>query len=165
MERTPRRYVEFMAEQAYRCALLGATDKQIAGVIGVDINTFDYFKRNRPEFLEALNRGKMDADAKVAEALYRRAIGYEVEEVDIKMYRGEIIKTTFIKHYPPDSWAAVKWLTIRQRTHWADIKVSENLQANININKFDFSELTTEELKMIKSIGLKQIASGTASDN
>ena len=165
MERKPRKYIDFMAEQAYRCALLGATDKEIAGVIGVDINTFDYFKRERPEFLEKLKRGKMEADSKVAEALYRRALGWEEEAVDIKMYKGQIIKTTYMKRYPPDSWAAFKWLTIRQRAHWTDIKVSESLQANININKFDFSNLTTEELKMVKSIGLKQIAGSASSDN
>ena len=157
--RVPKKFAEIMIEQVYRCALLGATDREIAAIIGVDINTFDFWKRDRPEFKEALQRGKMEADAKVAQALYRRALGYEVEEVDIKMYKGQIIKTKYIKHFPPDSWAAVKWLTIRQRAHWADIKMTENVQANVNVNTFDFSGLTTEELKLLKTIGLKQIAS------
>lgn len=160
--RVPKKYSDVMIEQVYRCALLGATDKEIAGILGVDINTFDFWKRDRPELKAALQRGKMEADSHVADALFKRAIGYEVEEVDIKMYKGKIIKTTYTKHFPPDSYAAVKWLTIRQRQHWADVKMTENVQANVNINTFDFSGLTTEELKVLKSIGLKQLGSATS---
>ena len=161
MDRKPRAYLEIMVNQVYLCALLGATDKEIAEVIGVDINTFDYFKRTKADFARALKRGKMEADSKVAEALYKRACGFEMEEMDIRMYKGKIIKTPYMKKYPPDSWAAVKWLTIRQRSHWTDIKVSETLQANLNVNTFDFKGLTTEELKMLKAMQLKQLASGT----
>lgn len=150
--------------QAYRLALLGATDREIADCLLISYETIKKWKQNYPEFLAELNRGKMEADSKVAEALYHRAIGYEMDDVDIKMYKGTIIKTPIRRKFPPDSWAAFKWLTLRQRAHWTDVRVTESTQTNVNINKIDVSGLTTEELRMLKSIGLKQLTNGI-SDN
>ena len=144
--------------EAYELCLLGATDKNIANVMGVSDGTIELWKRTKPEFLEGLNRGKTIADARVARALYERAIGYSHPDVHIAMYKGQIIKTDITKHYPPDSWAANKWLSIRQRELWADVQRVENTQTNININKFDFSGISTEELLVLKKIGMKQLS-------
>jgi hypothetical protein len=54
--------------------LLGAKDKQIADFIGVTESTFYLWKTQIPRFSEALKSGRENADAKVARALYKKAL-------------------------------------------------------------------------------------------
>lgn len=143
--------------QVYMLALLGATDRQMAEVMGISIDLFESWKKRKPDFKKAMMAGKMEADAKVAQALYHRAIGFEYEEDHVTVYRGEVIKTRVKKVLPPDVTAAVKWLSARQRGVWTESRIDVT-HTNININKFDFSELSTDELMLVKKLGLKQIA-------
>lgn len=142
--------------EVYELCLLGATDENVADVMGVDINTINLWKRTHPEFLESMRKGKTVADARVAASLYKRATGFWIEEEDIKIYKGEIIRTPVRRYYPPDSWAAHKWLTVRQRTKWAEVTKTETTNTNININKLDFSSLTPEQLAFVREIQTKQ---------
>lgn len=142
--------------EVYELCLMGATDEDVANVMGVNINTINLWKRTHSEFAISMKRGKDLADAKVAAALYKRAVGFKIMEDDIKIYKGQIIRTPVRKYYPPDSWAAHKWLTVRQRTKWAEVSRTENTTTNININKFDFSTLSTEQLAFIRDIQVKQ---------
>ena len=143
--------------QAFKLALLGATDEQMADVMGVGMNTFNKWKRRHPEFLREMKRGKTMANAEVAHSLFQRATGFTIMETHISMYKGEIIKTPVEKYYPPDSWAAAKWLALRERATWTDVLKTEHTQTNININKIDFSGMSNEELAMMERIGIKQI--------
>lgn len=107
-------------EQAYKLCLLGATDKEVADFFGVSEQTLNNWKAQHPEFLEALNRGKIDADARVAQSLYHRALGYEHPDTDIRVVNGEVVMTPTVKRYPPDTVAAIFWLKNRQRGKWRD---------------------------------------------
>lgn len=107
-------------EQAYKLCLLGATDKELADFFGVSEQTLNNWKSQHPEFLESLNRGKVDADARVAQSLYHRALGYEHPDTDIRVVNGEIVMTPTVKRYPPDTVAAIFWLKNRQRGKWRD---------------------------------------------
>jgi hypothetical protein len=153
----PTQWNEDRTRQAFRLALLGATDREIAGVMGVDVCTIEYWKRTKPDFLEALNQGKLEADSRVAESIYRCAVGYEWEEEQAIAYKGEVTIVKVKRRKGPDAWAGMKWLNIRQRSRWADVSRTEVTQTNVNINKLDLSGMTVEELELIKSIGLKQI--------
>ena len=51
--------------------------------------------------------------------------------------RTEIISVPTIKHYKPDSWAALKWLSIRQRENWTDVSKME-ITGNVNHNIVEF---------------------------
>jgi len=75
-----------------------------------------------PEFRESITRGKIQADAHVAEALYRRACGYSHPAVKIFLpSRGsEPIYAPYTQHYPPDTKAALRWLMNRQPAKWRD---------------------------------------------
>lgn len=150
------RYNEDRVREVYELCLMGASDEDIARVMGVEVGTIDSWKRKYPEFLAAMRRGKDSADARIAASLYKRARGFWIVEDDIKMYRGEIIRTPVRKYYPPDSWAAHKWLTIRQRNRWADVSRSESMQTLVNINKFDLSSPTMEQLEFIRQIQEQQ---------
>src|SRR5690606_34642920 len=102
--------------------LLGATDADLAAFFHVSVATLNNWKKNHPDFLDALKRGKDEADARVAESLYRRAIGYEHEAVkivaDAKTGTEHIVP--YIERYPPDTTAAICWLKNRQRDKWRD---------------------------------------------
>lgn len=118
----PSSYKPEYAEQAYRLCLLGATDAEIAEFFGVSEQTVNNWKKAHPAFLESLKEGKRIADGRVAESLFRRALGYSHPEDKIFNQGPEkeplIVPTT--KHYPPDTTAAIFWLKNRQPQKWRD---------------------------------------------
>jgi len=116
----PSKYKKEYAEQAYKLCLLGATDKELADFFGVTESTLNLWKKEHPEFSESLKNGKEVADANVADRLYKRAMGYEHPEDKIFQYEGEPVIVPTIKHYPPDTTAAIFWLKNRQRGKWRD---------------------------------------------
>lgn len=105
-------------EQARKLAMLGLTDREMAGFFGVSEQTLNAWKARHPEFLESLKAGKDVADAEVAVSLYQRATGYSHPEDDIRSVGGEIVITPTTKRYPPDTMAAMYWLNNRQRGRW-----------------------------------------------
>lgn len=116
----PTDYREEYAEQAYNYCLLGATNDELATFFDVHVSTIYQWKLDHEEFSDALKRGKEMADARVAKALFSRATGYSHEDVDIKMYEGEIIETPTVKHYPPDATSMIFWLKNRQPEKWRE---------------------------------------------
>jgi len=102
------------AEQAAKLAKLGATDVQLADFFGVCIATIYNWKNDHPAFLDALKLSKEEADAIVEKSLYQRALGYEHDEVDIRVVGGEIVQTVVRKRYPPDTTAGIFWLKNRK---------------------------------------------------
>ena len=130
----PSKYKPEYAELAFKLCLLSATDKDIANFFGVDVATINRWKQSQPEFCESLKRGKEEADAHIADRLYQRAMGYSHPEDKIFQYNGEPVIVPTIKHYPPDTTAAIFWLKNRQRDKWRDkqdVEVSGNLQFSI----------------------------------
>jgi len=116
----PTLYQAAYAEQVRRLALLGQTDVEMAAFFGVSEATFHRWKHAHKDFCESIKEGKADADAKVAVALYQRAIGYSHPDTHISNYQGEITVTNTTKHYPPDTGAAAFWLKNRQPDKWRD---------------------------------------------
>jgi hypothetical protein len=147
------------AELARKLALLGATDEELAGVIGVGVTTIHAWKHEHVEFAESQKEGKMAADGNVANRLYQRAMGYEHPEVDIRVVAGEIIQTPIIKIYPPDPTAAIFWLKNRQKAKWRDkidAEISGPNGGPITITTPEqLSKLSTEELKALEAITQK----------
>jgi len=121
----PTKYKPEYAEQGKKLCLLGVKDTQIATFLEVDVATINRWKIAHPEFCESLQEGKEQADAKVAESLYHRALGCQHEDVHISNYQGKITTTPITKHYPPDTTAAIFWLKNRQTKNWSDRKSPE----------------------------------------
>ncbi len=107
-------------DQARKLALLGATDAQLGDFFGVDERTINRWKQRHPEFCQSLKEGKADADARVAESLYRRALGYTAPAEDIRVIDDTLVRTDTEKHYPPDTTACIFWLKNRQPAMWRD---------------------------------------------
>lgn len=116
----PSSYQPEYAEQARKLCLLGATDKELADFFNVSESTINKWKIDFVEFSESIKKGKDLADADVAERLFNRACGYVAPDVDIKVIDSKIVMTDFMKHYPPDTTAAIFWLKNRQKNKWRD---------------------------------------------
>src|SRR5205807_9377166 len=133
----PSGYRPELADRAYRMSLLGLTDLQLADFLGISCETLYAWKISYPEFRESITRGKIEADAHVAEALYRRACGYSHPAMKIFMPSGASgpIYVHCTKHYPPDTKAALRWLMNRQPALWRDrqgVNVTGSLELRLS---------------------------------
>ena len=134
------------ADQALKLCLLGATDKELSEFFSVSEQTLNKWKKDYPEFLESLKKGKNIADANVASRLYNRAIGYNCKATKFATSNGKITDSKeFIEHYPPDTTAAIFWLKNRQPEKWRDKK---EVDANVNLGD-ELESLTDEQLQAI----------------
>ena len=159
------------ARQAFFLCLLGATDVLMSKALGVSISCVQNWKRNKPEFISAIQKGKIEADANVANSLYQAANGYShpdkviltnrVKEFDdngrvVKEWTEPLIVDT-VKHYPPSVPAAIKWLSSRQPGVWGDTsKVDINAKVTVS-HEFDLSDFSMEELAMMKKLGVQRL--------
>lgn len=145
--------------RAYKLSLIGLTEAELAIAFDVHESTIDNWKCSYPEFRAALASGKTEADSNVANAMYRRAVGYSHPDTQFfKVYNKEtksyeIIPQKLIKHYPPDTTACIFWLKNRQRDKWSDVHKLEH-EGHVNTT-VDLSDATKEELKFLAKIGLK----------
>lgn len=121
----PTKYKAEFAEQARKMCLLGATDKDLAGFFGVNELTINRWKKDHKEFCKSLKDGKDEADARVAERLFNRALGYSHPEDKIFNNNGEPMVVPTTKHYPPDTTACIFWLKNRQKERWRDKQETE----------------------------------------
>lgn len=127
----------------------GLTDEQIAHNIGIRRETLCVWKNKYPNISNALKKGKEVVDRQVENALLKRALGYEYEEV--KTYveidghgrekkRKEITK----KIIAPDTTAQIFWLRNRKGKVW-----SNREQIDADKIKADI-EYTKEKTKLLK---------------
>lgn len=126
----PSKYRPEFAGQAKSLCRLGATEDQLADAFGVSVRTVERWKVQEPEFCRALKVGKKAADEAVEKSLYRRALGYETDETDIRVVGTKLVKTPIRKHYPPDTTACIFWLKNRQPKEWRDRLQHELTGAN-----------------------------------
>lgn len=116
-------------EMAYRFCLLGADNGRLAELFGVTLESIQAWLSTNPAFERAVRAGREYACANVVHSLYKRAIGYDIEEkkyrrkkivtkdeegneiVDYKLVLEEMV----IKHFPADISAAKNFLFNRTR--------------------------------------------------
>ena len=122
----PTDYRQEYAEQARKLGLVGVTDKQLADFFDVNESTITRWKQKYPEFCTSIKKGKVVADAQVVDSLYNRALGMEVEEVEVRGDGDDEIKRVTKKHIPPDTTAQIFWLKNRQPELWRDKPTVEN---------------------------------------
>ena len=128
----PTKYRPEMNEQAAKLCRLGATDAEMADFFDVTEQTINNWKSDHPDFFESIKRGKVLADAEVANSLYNRALGST--------------------DYPPDTTACIFWLKNRRPSSWRDKTATEHSgsiamtheQALAELDSLDDDEGSTE---------------------
>ena len=155
-----------MADQVYELALLGYTNQQFADFYKISVKVIEDWVVTNNSFVEARNRGRDQADAKVARSLYERAIGYEyVEKFEARNAEGEIIRTEeTTKKVHGDTSAALKWLALRHREQWTATQHSEHtvryageIDVNILQEKLrDKEQYSDADLKSALRLSLEQ---------
>jgi DNA-binding XRE family transcriptional regulator len=111
---------EQVKDMLYKMASYGMTDKQMADVVGVSEQTVNNWKLKDPNFLESLKAEKEIADARVERSLFERATGYSHAEDKIFNDNGTPLVVPTVKHYAPDTTAAIFWLKNRKPKEWRD---------------------------------------------
>ena len=152
----PMKWNSSFVHVAYQLALLGALDKHIANAMEVDIAVINQWKNKHPEFYEAIRRGKIQADLKVAESFYLNCIDRYIDEEQVHIWKGKIVKTHVKKFVQGDKWSQHKWLLNRAPELWSETYKMAVTNTNTNIN-IDVKVLNIEELKFLEGIQKKQI--------
>src|SRR5688572_4625032 len=111
----PTLYDPEMCEQAHNYCLLGATNDELAEFFHVSPATIDNWIARHADFGDAVRRGRVVADSRVARGLYDRAIGYDRTVERSVVIGGEVKPVTNTVHYPPNVQACMFWLRNRRR--------------------------------------------------
>lgn len=112
---------EFVEQARARCAK-GATNAELAEFFGVSLQTLHNWRGCHPEFVDALKVGKAEADDRVEQSLYARAMGYSFPAVKIFMPAGADapVYAPYIEHIPPDATSMIFWLKNRRPAEWRE---------------------------------------------
>ena len=125
----------------------GLTNDQIAHNIGISGRSFAEWISRFSSISSALKKGKAPVDIEVENALLKRAMGYNYDEVikeliptgriddDGKPIYKQHVKTV-TKHMPPDTTAQIFWLKNRRPDKWRDKQ-----ETNVGIDVEDLSPL------------------------
>src|SRR6266851_4820019 len=148
----PTIYRPELATLARKLALLGATEAEMADALNINVSTLSNWMDKHSEFSRAIESGKVQADAEVAERLYSRATGHSHAAVKIFMPAGADapVYAPYVEHHPPNVGAAKVWLYNRQPDRWHD-KREVNHTGTI---EHRLSQMTYEErLKDAQELG------------
>ncbi|HDP2250295.1 TPA: helix-turn-helix domain-containing protein [Staphylococcus aureus] len=113
----------------------GLTDEQIARNLGVSKHTLIKWKKNIPDFLDAIKKGKEVSDYELENALHKRVVGYYYEEETVTN-KGEVVKIKKYEHANPTS--LIFALKNRLPHKYRDKVEQEITNRNIEINIGDY---------------------------
>ena len=110
-------------KKAKELAAKGLLDKDIAKALGISVPTLKLWRKKHPELNEAMKEGKIVPDDQVEASLFKKAMGYEVEEKEYDVEGDKkILKRTKTKHISPSDVAIIFWLKNRRPEEWRDKK-------------------------------------------
>lgn len=125
----PSKYQGHYPVQVKWMARHGLTEEEMAKELGIARSTFSLWKLKHPELSDALKGGKALALARVEDALYQRALGFEVTEtetiIDPVTRKATRSKVT-TKHVLPDTTACIFILKNMDKKNWRDTHEVEN---------------------------------------
>lgn len=127
----------------------GLVNEQIAHNIGIAEGTLYNWMNKYSEIDEALKKGKEVVDRQVENALLKRALGYEYEEVKMVVEKDEKgnekkRQEKVIKKVIPDTTAQIFWLRNRKNKDWSNKDLIDIEKAKAEI------EYTKEKTKLLK---------------
>jgi transposase-like protein len=109
---------------------------EIAERIGIHRDTLYRWCRKSPVLRDAVERGRADANTRVEESLFKRAVGYTYTTTKtVACYgdEGEASRsvTTEERHTAPDVTACIFWLKNRRPDRWRD---GQNVELDGNLS-------------------------------
>lgn len=113
-------YVRPHLKQITEWAKSGATEKEISDALGVALSTFNEYKKQYSELSESLRVGRQTVILNVKAALYKKAIGFEYEEMEGVKKEGKIVSTKIYKRYAPPDTTAAAMLLRNYEEEWRD---------------------------------------------
>jgi hypothetical protein len=96
----------------------GVNREIISQTIGIAKREYERAIREWPEFGDRVMAARREADVMVVNALFKRAVGYNVVETIVEQ-GGRIVKQHY-KHIAPDVAACIFWLKNRMKDEWSD---------------------------------------------
>lgn len=120
------KYVTGREDAIKAAAKKGATNENLATLLGCGLTTIKKLKKDYPGFVDLLKAGREIADNLVENALFKRAIGYDYEEIvtEVRLNHDGTGQTTYVKktkkHVAPDTAAALAWLFNRRPKDWTN---------------------------------------------
>lgn len=96
----------------------GMVDTAIAEALGVSYSTFKLWVARHPTLKAALTVAKQVADDTIEYSLYRQAQDRYVEEEEIKVVDGQIVKVMVRRCIPANVTATAIWLYNRRRDNY-----------------------------------------------
>lgn len=150
---------ESVIKRAYKLSLLGLMDKDLADAFDVDWRTIALWKANNEGFAQAVKEGRADASARVAEAIFTRAVGFTKTVQEVKNSGGQATVVEYEKYFPPNITAGMYWLNNRDKERWGNTKKLEvggtiKHQGVLPYEDMDLSKLSTEELRLAAKMGV-----------
>ena len=103
-------------------ARMGLTDEQISRNMGISSVTLYEWMKKYPNISKSIKKGKAPVDFEVENALFKRAIGFQYEEVETieeevdGTFRTRVKRTQ--KTALPDTSAMIFWLKNRKPNEW-----------------------------------------------
>lgn len=118
----PTLFKKEYVDQAYVLSSKGFRDKELIEFFRICEQTLYNWKREHPDFLEAITRGKDEFDTAAVEVSFlKRAMGFEYSEDYVaRKSNGDTVVRKIKKYMPPDTTAAFLWLKNRNSKRWRD---------------------------------------------
>lgn len=150
--------------------LEGASNKDLARIIGVSERMIYTWKDEHPQFAQVLKRSKDVVDGEVANALLKRALGYDIKErrkeSGVRSGQEVDVEVEYEKELPPDVKAAIFWLTNRQPEKWARAQqAANNINMQVNIVGMSQQEQDYYDGKAIEMRNIPRITDGDNGNN
>lgn len=111
-------------DQVRAIAMRGLNDVEMAQCLGINPRLMKKWKEFYPGFEKALEQGRTEADARVVEALFHKATGYQRTRTEERVVgRGKnqtVLEVEVTEHFEPDTQAIKYWLSNRAPEHWKE---------------------------------------------
>ena len=126
---------EYGLETVRKLAEDGYSDEEIAIRTGIRADELELWSRRHKNLRDAIELGRREADFSVVEAVYKRAVGYNVltkkthklKHIDFDPVTGKKIReyeelavADDEDYIPPDLRASIFWLKNRQPERWSE---------------------------------------------
>lgn len=138
------RYDEFVKpylNQIAEWARSGATEKEICDALGVAQSTFYEYKKQFSELSNALRTGRQTVILNVKAALYKKAIGFEYEEMEGVKKEGKVVSTRIFKRYSPPDTTAAAMLLRNYEEEWRD---KDSVQTDLTRQEIEIKKALAE---------------------